>query len=598
MRKQWCLFVALVLVAAVFAVDQPVDARSSDAKPALVELGRRLFMDPSMSREVKNSCADCHQPEHGFSDPRVKSAAANGPTARHSQPILNLAAATGFHWDGEFDSLRQLAVARMGTPAEALEQARSLHNSHFQRSRKHGRTPDEKEFQRRIRTLAPPYYGTSTPTTPTTTPILLRLKEDGRYDRGLRAAFGRSEVTTQHLAEAMEAYMLSIESTETPYDRFVKGKPDALTESARRGLYLFEGKARCAECHTTSKQGEYASFTDGKFHNTGVAFRGIYGAFDGKVNVDGGRGVMSFVKKDLGMFKTPTLRDVARRPPYMHDGGFKTLEEVVRYYDEGGTPNARLSEHVEPIDLTDGEVADLLAFLEEGLTSYERPGLGPIPAHRPDETVITRVTLAGKPVKGMEVEVHPYGDRFRGVPRTDKAMKLVSDKRGRVKFTFPPTTHVLLKARGFEIGLSRPIPDYVDAMTLMVTPMDQVILRVRPSDKGPVLPGILHATLMKNGAVDASNFVKLKKLRRLEDRSALYTAPASGVGVRTVVLDIRKKKKTTRLGMFEVDFKGGQTEPIDLRTQASFPTVPTFVPGTPGAPPLRGRTTSTDRGTR
>ncbi len=601
MRKQWFLFAALVLVAAVFAVGQPVDAGASDHKPALVELGRRLFMDPSMSREANNSCADCHQPEHGFSDPRIKSPTANGPTTRHSQPILNLGAANSFHWDGEFDSLRQLAVARMGTTAEALNQARSLHNTHFQSSRERGRTPDEKEFRRRMRTLAPPYYGTSTPTTPRTTPILLRLRQDGRYERGLRAAFGRSEVTTAHLAEAMEAYMLSIKSTKTPYDRFVQGEPDALSESARRGLYLFQGKARCSECHTTSKQGEYAAFMDGNFHNTGVAFRGIYGSFAGKVSVDGGRGKMSFVKDDLGMFKTPTLRDVARRPPYMHDGGFKNLEEVVRYYDEGGTPNAHLSRHVKPLDLTDRQVKDLVAFLEEGLTSYERPGLGPIPAHRPDETVITLVTLAGKPVKGIEVEVIPYGDRFQGVPRTDKPTKLVSDKRGRIKFTFPPTTHVLLGARGFEIGLSRPIPDYVDAMTLMVTPMDQVVMRVRASDKGPRLPAILHATHMKNGRVDGGNFVQLKKLRSLGDRSALYTAPArKALGVRTVVLDIRKKKakNSLRLGMFEVDFTGGQTEPVDLRGSAAFRTVLTFVPGTPGAPPLRGRTTSTDRGTR
>ena len=213
--------------------------------------------------------------------------------------------------------------------------------------------------------------------------------------------------------------------------------------------------------------------------------------------------------------------------------------------------------------------------------------------------MITLHTLAGKPVKGIEVEIHPYGDRFQGVPRTDRPMKVVSDRRGRIKFTFPPTTHVLLGARGFEIGLSRPIPDYVEAMTLMVTPMDQVVMRVRASDKGPVLPNVLHATLMKKGAVDASRVIKLKKLRRLGDRSALYTAPAGGkaMGVRTVVLDIRKKKKATRLGMFEIDFAGGQTEPIDLRGSVSFPTVP-FVPGTPGAPPLRGRTTSTDRGTR
>ena len=108
--------------------------------------------------------------------------------------------------------------------------------------------------------------------------------------------------------------------------------------------------------------------------------------------------------------------------------------------------------------------------------------------------------------------------------------------------------------------------------------------------------------MLKNGAVDGANFVILKKLRSLDDRSALYTAPAGGkaMGVRTVVLDIRKKKakNSRRLGTFEIDFAGGQTEPIDLRRQGSFPTVPTFVPGTPGAPPLRGRTTSTDRGTR
>jgi cytochrome c peroxidase len=128
-------------------------------------------------------------------------------------------------------------------------------------------------------------------------------------------------------------------------------------------MKLFFGKARCSACHVGP------NFSDAAFHNIGVGME--------KDKPDGGRHEVTRLLGDKGAFKTPTLREIARTAPYMHDGSHKTLEEVVEYYNKGGFANPQLDEEIFPLKLTDAEKADLVTFLKEGLSSPEYPDIAP-----------------------------------------------------------------------------------------------------------------------------------------------------------------------------------------------------------------------------
>jgi cytochrome c peroxidase len=165
----------------------------------------------------------------------------------------------------------------------------------------------------------------------------------GSYQARFVAVFGKG-VSEQTLAFALASYVRSILAGNSPYDRYVAGQPGALSEAALRGLRLFRGKAGCLTCHVGM------NFTDERLHNTGAG------------------------KTDTGLrFKTPTLRNVAEHPPYMHDGSMETLEAVVDFYDEGGKANANLDEEMRPLKLTKQEKADLVEFLRS-LTGEVREG--------------------------------------------------------------------------------------------------------------------------------------------------------------------------------------------------------------------------------
>ena len=180
---------------------------------------------------------------------------------------------------------------------------------------------------------------------------LVLIKESGRYPALDRAA----------LAAALATYLRTIFSGDSPYDRYVAGDRSALTQQQLAGLRLFRGKAGCASCHVGP------NLTDERFHNTGTGWRD--GAFS-----DPGRFAVTSREEDRGAFKTPTLRDVARHPPYMHDGSLATLEDVIRHYDEGGKPNPSLDPEVRRLNLTAGERRDLEEFLS-ALTGKVREGL-------------------------------------------------------------------------------------------------------------------------------------------------------------------------------------------------------------------------------
>jgi cytochrome c peroxidase len=266
--------------------------------PEKIALGKQLFWDKRWSRNGTVACVSCHDPQHGWADPRQFSVRFDGArTPRHSPTLVNRL----------FSDLQQWTGARASLEDQAM------------------RASDQ-------------------------TPELLvkNLGAIPAYQRQFRAVFG-TDLNAEGVAKAIAAYERTILSGNSPYDRFRAGDPSALPVAARRGLALFEGKARCAPCHAGF------NFTDEGYHNIGIGMD--------REKPDLGRYSVTKIEADRGAFKTPTLRDVARRPPYMHDGSLKTLEEVVAFYDKGGVPSPWLAKQIQPLDLTAEEQADLVAFI-------------------------------------------------------------------------------------------------------------------------------------------------------------------------------------------------------------------------------------------
>ncbi|MCA8986641.1 MAG: c-type cytochrome, partial [Planctomycetaceae bacterium] len=179
---------------------------------------------------------------------------------------------------------------------------------------------------------------------------------------GYRSRFEKEfggPATEQRLAQAIASFERTIVSGDAPYDRFTAGDKSALSESAQRGRDLFFGKANCSACHSGP------SFSDLAFHNIGIGMD--------RDEKDPGRFEVSKLQGDFGAFKTPTLREIARTGPYMHDGSLKTLQEVVEHYNRGGIDNPYLDEELFPLKLTSEQIQDLVQFMEEGLSSEHYP---------------------------------------------------------------------------------------------------------------------------------------------------------------------------------------------------------------------------------
>lgn len=285
--------------------------------PEKVRLGRWLFYDVRLSGDGKLSCATCHEPRFAYSEQEPVSTGIRGQLGRRkAPPILNAAFAVKprWFWDGRAASLAEQAKGPIENPVEMGS------------------------------TLA------------RATAAIARVRGYAPY---FRAAFGDARVDIDRIAEAIAAYEATRLSGNSRYDRFDEGELAVFTPEERLGKELFYGRARCKICHAGDQ------FSDAEFHNSGVGWRGAPAegpALDGFR--DKGRYEVTRDPRDVGAFKTPMLREVSRRAPYMHDGSIATLEEAVQHYARGGTPNPWLSDEIQPVQLSAAEVAALVAFLK------------------------------------------------------------------------------------------------------------------------------------------------------------------------------------------------------------------------------------------
>ena len=326
----------------------PLDNPQTPEKAAL---GEKLFRDPRFSATGTVSCATCHAAGKAFTDSPLKtSEGINRLTGTRNAPtVANAAFFSTQFWDGRSPSLEDQALHPFLNPVEM-----GLPNHE---------------------------------------PILQLVRTDAVYASSFERAFGKTQdqITMTEVSRAIAAFERTLIFGDSPFDRYYFGRdPTAMSDAAVRGLQVFVGQGRCVSCHVIEQT--QALFMDNRFHNIGVGINRIQpdvprlaskflkakasgASVDEKVLMDPkaselGRFAVTDQFDDLGAFKTPSLRNVAVTPPYMHDGSLKTLHDVVTHYNLGGlspgdpSVNAFLSGGIRPLNLTSAQIDDLVAFLE------------------------------------------------------------------------------------------------------------------------------------------------------------------------------------------------------------------------------------------
>jgi cytochrome c peroxidase len=330
---------ALALAAAPWEADNPVrplptpplgmevdlGAASVKLTPEKVRLGRWLFFDPRLSGDGTVSCATCHRPSHAFSEPTAHSTGVGGREGvRKAPPIVNVAFTVfeRYFWDGRAGSLAEQVKGPIANPAEMA----STHDG-----------------------------------------VVTALSAVGGYRRAFEEVYGPGRIDIDRVADAIAAYETTRLSGGSAYDRFTVGDASALSDDAREGLQIFFGRGRCSACHLAP------TFSDSRFHNIGISYdprrRPPLTGF-----ADPGRYAVTGDPSDVGAFKTPTLRDLGRRAPYMHDGSAPTLADAVMSYVRIRS-NPWLDPQMQEVEIAPADVPLLVAFLAslDG-TGYEDEG--------------------------------------------------------------------------------------------------------------------------------------------------------------------------------------------------------------------------------
>jgi cytochrome c peroxidase len=309
--------------------NEPDDAR--------VGLGQLLFFDPRLSRDRTISCASCHDPKHAFADARPKSVGIDGQTAARNAPtVMNAGLMRGLFWDGRAKSLEEQAAGPM---LNATEMGM-----------------------------------------PNKQAIVDRVREVPEYEALFELAYGRAP-EFDDIARALAAFQRTLIFADSPFDAYRSGSKDAITAAAQAGFDLF--RTHCTSCHPVNLREPL--FSDGNFHNVGVGFKTNDHQALGRVafvklrqaerdasidtsEVTGkygelGRALVTKLEYQVGAFRTAPLRNVALTAPYMHDGSLATLWDVVKHYNDGGTPNSWQDPQIKVLGLSETQVDQVVAFL-------------------------------------------------------------------------------------------------------------------------------------------------------------------------------------------------------------------------------------------
>ncbi|MCS6886219.1 MAG: cytochrome c peroxidase [Acidobacteriota bacterium] len=310
--------------------------------PEKIALGEKLFFDKRLSADRTVSCATCHDPALGFADSNAVAVGVElKKGARNSPSIINAVFNELQFWDGRAPSLEEQAKLPLINP---IEMGMKDHDA-----------------------------------------VVERVKEIPEYRVEFEKVFGSEGITIDTIVKAIAAFERVQLSGDAPFDRFIAGDASAISESAKRGWELFNGKARCISCHAFNSTNPF--FSDFKFHNIGVAAKDrnfsqlarkaqqLIAANKDRQRIQDelalspgfselGRYLVTGEPRDIGAFKTSMLRDVELTAPYMHDGSEKTLLDVIKFYDRGGEVNPNLDGGMRPLKLTDQEMFDLVEFLK------------------------------------------------------------------------------------------------------------------------------------------------------------------------------------------------------------------------------------------
>lgn len=307
--------------------------------PEKIALGKAFFHDVRFSGDGTISCASCHQPDQAFTDGLSVAQGLNRQRGLRNTPtVLNAAYYRDLFLDGRAANLEEQALGPLLNPIE------------------HGLKSEAQ--------------------------MLAIVNRDDDYRKRLTQVFDIEEkqISIQHIAKAIASFERTLIGGNSAFDRYYFGRNRSeLSDSAARGLLIFRRKGNCANCHEISMS--HALFSDNRFYNIGIGSKTLNGIIDdfvvavrqGKVQeefhftdkqrAELGRFNVTRVIADTGKFKTPSLRNIALTAPYMHDGSLQTLEEVVEYYDKGGNQNRFQDPAIFPLNLTNQEKADLVAFM-------------------------------------------------------------------------------------------------------------------------------------------------------------------------------------------------------------------------------------------
>lgn len=321
---------------AVWRAIVPEDNRLTETR---VQLGRELYFDTRLSADDTVACATCHDVSRAFSDLRMTSQGIDGQLGRRNAPTTMNAFLLGTQfWDGRSPDLEEQAKLPIINPIEMGAENHEV--------------------------------------------AIARIADDPEYMRLFREAYD-AEPNIEDAAKAIASFERTLVFLDAPFDRFLAGDEDAISDQAKRGWELFNGKARCVSCHPLNPSNPSGS--DSRFHNIGVAARAqdfeklarealdLLAKDDGVEKVDElaletdlselGRFLVTKDRSDIGAFKSPQMRNIGITAPYMHDGSMHTLWDVMDHYNKGGEPNPFLDGGIFPLALSEQEISDLIAFM-------------------------------------------------------------------------------------------------------------------------------------------------------------------------------------------------------------------------------------------